>query len=202
PSQRAPCGNAAPAGTATEGESRMDLVYPSRASPRRRTMSDLRARLYGLSQNLWWSWSYELQSVFRAIDAELWREVNHNPIAFLKRIDAETLARASADARIVAQTIRAEKHLQDYLASDSHWTNWNAPGLVSFPVAYFSFEFCVHESLPIYSGGLGVLAGDHLKSCSDLGVPADGVTLLYRQGSLPPPPDPPPNPRADFPQTA
>ena len=145
-------------------------------------MSDLRARLYGLSQNLWWSWNYELRDVFRAIDAELWRDVNHNPIAFLKGVDPRTLENKGADAGILAQTIRAEKHLRDYLASDRHWTNWNAPGLLSCPVAYFSFEFCIHESLPIYSGGLGVLAGDHLKSCSDLGVPTYGVTLLYRQG--------------------
>ena len=83
---------------------------------------------------------------------------------------------------MLAQTIRAEKHLRDYLASEQHWASANAPGLMSAPVAYFSFEFCIHESLPIYSGGLGVLAGDHLKSCSDLGVPAYGVTLLYREG--------------------
>src|SRR5262249_2346866 len=113
---------AVPAGAFQRHRARRDLILagivhrtrlPSlRHPPRTRTMSDLRARLYGLSQNLWWSWSYELQSVFRAIDADLWREVNHNPIAFLKRIDPQTLARASADARIVAQTIRAEKHLQ------------------------------------------------------------------------------------------
>src|SRR5262245_2961146 len=124
----------------------------------------------------------ELGELFRTIDAELWREANHNPIVFLKRVAPETLTRRAHDAGILAQTIRAEKHLENYLSSDSHWNSWNAPALVSRPVAYFSFEFCIHESLPIYSGGLGVLAGDHLKSCSDLGVPAYGVTLLYRQG--------------------
>ncbi len=145
-------------------------------------MPDLRARLYRLSQNLRWSWNDELRGIFRAIDADLWREVNHNPIEFLKRVEPRTLEHKGGDASVLAQTIRAEKHLQDYLSSDKHWTSWNAPGLMSGPVAYFSFEFCIHESLPIYSGGLGVLAGDHLKACSDLGVPTYGVTLLYRQG--------------------
>ncbi|MFI5306720.1 MAG: alpha-glucan family phosphorylase [Polyangiales bacterium] len=145
-------------------------------------MPDLRARLYRLSQNLRWSWNDELREIFRAIDVDLWREVNHNPIEFLKRVEPRTLEHKAGDASVLAQTIRAEKHLQDYLKSDKHWTSWNAPGLMSAPVAYFSFEFCIHESLPIYSGGLGVLAGDHLKACSDLGVPTYGVTLLYRQG--------------------
>ncbi len=145
-------------------------------------MSELRDRLLRLSQNLWWSWNEDLDGIFRAIDRELWREVNHNPIEFLKRVPSTALATKDKDASILAQTIRAEKHLEDYVKSESHWTSWNAPALTSCPVAYFSFEFCIHESLPIYSGGLGVLAGDHLKACSDLGVPAYGVTLLYRQG--------------------
>jgi glycogen phosphorylase len=145
-------------------------------------VADLRSRLYALSQNLWWSWNMELGELFRSIDAELWREANHNPIVFLKRVAPEMLARKAQDAGVLAQTIRAEKHLETYLRSDAHWNSWNAPALVSRPVAYFSFEFCIHESLPIYSGGLGVLAGDHIKSASDLGVPLYGVTLLYRQG--------------------
>jgi glycogen phosphorylase len=145
-------------------------------------VSDLRARLYRLSQNLRWSWNDELTVIFRAIDADLWRTVNHNPIEFLKRVDANLLERKALDARVLAQTIRAEKHLLDYLESENTWASWHSPGLASGPVAYFSFEFCIHESLPIYSGGLGALAGDHLKACSDLGVPTYGVTLLYRQG--------------------
>jgi starch phosphorylase len=138
--------------------------------------------LLRLSQNLWWSWNDDLDGIFRDIDRELWRDVNHNPVEFLQQISPEDFATKDSDAIILAQTIRAEKHLDDYLKSDRHWTSWNAPALTSCPVAYFSFEFCIHESLPIYSGGLGVLAGDHLKACSDLGVPAFGVTLLYRQG--------------------
>ena len=145
-------------------------------------MTDLRSRLYRLSQNLRWSWNDELREIFVRIDTDLWRDVNHNPVAFLKFAAPAALERKASDASILAQVIRAEKHLEDYLQSESHWASSNAPGLRAAPVAYFSFEFCIHESLPIYSGGLGVLAGDHLKSCSDLGVPVYGVTLLYRHG--------------------
>jgi glycogen phosphorylase len=144
-------------------------------------MSELRERLLRLSQNLWWAWNADLDGIFHAIDRGLWREVNHNPIMFLQQIPAEVLE-GKFDASLLAQTLRAEKRLEDYVRSERHWTSWNAPALTASPVGYFSFEFCIHESLPIYSGGLGVLAGDHLKSCSDLGVPAFGVTLLYRQG--------------------
>ena len=145
-------------------------------------MSELRERLLRLSQNLWWAWNADLDGIFNAIDRALWRDVNHNPIAFLRQIPADALESKGRDARLMAQTLRAEKRLEDYVRSERHWTSWNAPALTAFPIGYFSFEFCIHESLPIYSGGLGVLAGDHLKSCSDLGVPAVGVTLLYRQG--------------------
>jgi starch phosphorylase len=145
-------------------------------------VSDLSDRLYRLSQNLRWSWNDELRGIFRAIDYDLWRQVNHNPIAFLHRLDPKKLEGIAADSGILARAIRAEKNLRDYLSTEQHWASANAPGLMSAPVAYFSFEFCIHESLPIYSGGLGVLAGDHLKSCSDLGVPAYGVTLLFREG--------------------
>jgi starch phosphorylase len=145
-------------------------------------MSELRERLLRLSQNLWWSWNDDLNGIFVAIDRALWRDVNHNPIAFLKQVSPDALESKSRDASLLAQALRAEKRLSDYVASERHWTSWNAPALTANPVGYFSFEFCIHESLPIYSGGLGVLAGDHLKSCSDLGVPAIGVTLLYRQG--------------------
>lgn len=145
-------------------------------------MFELRERLLRLSQNLWWAWNADLDGIFKAIDHSLWREVNHNPIAFLQKVPADVLESKGRDASLLAQTLRAEKRLQDYVRSERHWTSWNAAALTARPIGYFSFEFCIHESLPIYSGGLGVLAGDHLKSCSDLGVPAVGVTLLYRQG--------------------
>lgn len=123
-----------------------------------------------------------MDRIFRSIDVELWRRVNHNPIAFLQDVDPEVLAIKEGDAYLLAEVIRIERWLQDYLTTSNHWASYNAPGLSAFPVAYFSPEFALHESLPIYSGGLGALAGDHLKSCSDLGIHVWGVTLLYRQG--------------------
>jgi len=135
-----------------------------------------------LARNFWWSWHSEPDQIFRSIDEHLWRSVNHNPIAFLREIDDEVLAEKSKDARILAHTTHAERCLQEYMADENHWTSWNGPGLRATPAAYFSLEICIHESLPVYSGGLGVLAGDHLKSCSDLGVPTYGVSILYRQG--------------------
>lgn len=145
-------------------------------------MDNLKSRLTHLAKNVWWSWHRDLDDVFRAIDVNLWRSVNHNPIAFLRDVTSDVLAKKENDAQLMVQVIRAERALADYLESDRHWASWNAPGLSVFPVAYFSPEFALHESLPVYSGGLGVLAGDHLKSCSDLGIPAYGVSLLYRQG--------------------
>lgn len=145
-------------------------------------VQDLRTRLEALSRNLCWSWNQELDRIFRLIDLDLWRRVNHNPIAFLQDIDGEVLSSKEHDPYLLAQVLRVETALDKYLHADLHWAEYHAPGLVASPVAYFSPEFAIHEALPTYSGGLGVLAGDHLKSCSDLGIPAWGVTLLYRQG--------------------
>ncbi|MBN1654048.1 MAG: alpha-glucan family phosphorylase [Deltaproteobacteria bacterium] len=145
-------------------------------------MPDLRSRLIRLAQNLRWSWNEDLHPIFRLIDVDLWRKVNHNPIAFLNDIDPATLEARDTSDSITIRAIHAEKNLRLYLEGAKHWATYNSMGLSAFPVAYFCSEFCIHESLPIYSGGLGVLAGDHLKSCSDLGIPVHGVSLLYRQG--------------------
>ena len=145
-------------------------------------MADLRTRLSGLAKNLWWSWHPEIGALFRSIDSKLWSGVNHNPIAFLRQLDETVLAARETDPRILAQTSHAERRLREYLEREDHWASIRAAGLATAPVAYFSAEFCIHESLPIYSGGLGVLAGDHLKSCSDLGVPVYGISLMYRNG--------------------
>ncbi len=145
-------------------------------------MLDLRTRLTELTRNLWWSWTPDTRSLLRAIDLDLWLRVDRNPVAFMHEVSDDRLAAAERDPRTMAQVTRLEKSLRDYLESDNHWGHFNAPGLRAWPVTYFSPEFCLDESLPIYSGGLGVLAGDHLKSCSDLGIPTFGVSLLYRQG--------------------
>ncbi|MBM4368807.1 MAG: alpha-glucan family phosphorylase [Deltaproteobacteria bacterium] len=140
-------------------------------------MVDLRARLEALAHNLWWCWNPEAGALFRALDPERWSELHHNPVHLLAELSDDTL-----HARVALPRLHAvEAQLHDYLGSNSTWARRNVPALES-PVAYFSMEFALHESLPIYSGGLGVLAGDHLKSASDLGIPFVAVGLLYREG--------------------
>ncbi len=145
-------------------------------------MNDFRERLLQLSGNLWWTWNADARFLLTAIDRDLWRSVERNPIGFLRRLSDERLADAGRDPRILAQLSRLEKAQREYLQSRDAWALEHAPAMTASPVAYFSPEFGIHESLPIYSGGLGVLAGDHLKSCSDLGVPVYGVSLLYSHG--------------------
>ncbi|OLD66714.1 MAG: alpha-glucan phosphorylase [Acidobacteria bacterium] len=144
--------------------------------------SEVRRRLAELAGNLRWTWSGEFDSLFREIDLDLWRRVNHNPAAFLADVDDTRIGARAADPEYRRRLEAACGSLQNYLKSGRHWASRHAPSLDLRPVAYFSAEFGLHESLPIYSGGLGILAGDHLKSCSDLGVPIWGVSILYRQG--------------------
>src|SRR3954469_4784920 len=139
-------------------------------------------KLRELARNLWWTWQPDVVSLFRELDPGLWRKTDHNPIDFLKRIPAEQLERRGAEMGLNSRIDYAFRRLSDYLKSDDTWGAVHASSLRSRPVAYFSAEFGLHESLPIYSGGLGVLAGDHLKSASDLGIPLIGIGLLYDQG--------------------
>ncbi|OFW28641.1 MAG: alpha-glucan phosphorylase [Acidobacteria bacterium RIFCSPLOWO2_02_FULL_65_29] len=142
----------------------------------------VRDRLKALGLNLWWTWHPEVIELFRELDPEIWRGTNHNPIALLARLSDELLAerieRESLESRINFHSRR----LHEYLVDDQTWCAAHAGVLRAAPVAYFSAEFGLHESLPLYSGGLGVLAGDHLKSASDLGIPAVGVGLFYARG--------------------
>jgi starch phosphorylase len=143
---------------------------------------DIRTRLEELTQNLYWSWHPRVIEIFRDIDPHLWREVNHNPVELLARLDDDTLSRKAGELALSARVSQAFHEMQEYLESNDTWGAWHAGPLHSRPVAYFSAEFGLHESLPIYSGGLGVLAGDHLKSASDMGVPLVGIGLFYAQG--------------------
>jgi len=140
----------------------------------------LRERLEALGSNLWWSWDHRLETVLRRIDAGLWERIRHNPTAFVRDVTSERLEGAAA--AVIADVMAIEDALSAYMADTRTWAARHCHSVVSAAIAYFSPEFCIHESLPIYSGGLGVLAGDHLKSCSDLGVGAVGVSLLYRHG--------------------
>ncbi|HYG61656.1 MAG TPA: alpha-glucan family phosphorylase, partial [Thermoanaerobaculia bacterium] len=139
-------------------------------------------KLRELAQNLWWSWQPDIRTLFKTLDPVLWRLVYHNPVAMLQRLSDEEIARRVADLEIQTRIDQAHRRLVEYLRADEGWGLTHAGPLQARPVAYFSAEFGLHQSLPIYSGGLGVLAGDHLKSMSDLGVRVVGVGLLYHQG--------------------
>ncbi len=141
-----------------------------------------RHRLMTLAQNLWWSWDNEATSVFREIDPVLWRECDNNPIALLQRMSAERLEERVSQLALQSRINYAYRRLQEYLQAEHTWGTRHAGVLWARPVAYFSAEFGLHESIPIYSGGLGILAGDHIKSASDLGIPLVGVGLYYDQG--------------------
>jgi starch phosphorylase len=131
---------------------------------------------------MWWTWHPEVAGFFRDLDPIRWRELDHNPIALLAELSAERLEQRTNELVLSSQINYAYRRLRKYLSSDLTWGTTHAGVLNVRPVAYFSAEFGLHESLPIYSGGLGVLAGDHIKSASDLGVPLVGIGLFYSHG--------------------
>ncbi|HEX5501046.1 MAG TPA: alpha-glucan family phosphorylase [Thermomicrobiales bacterium] len=148
------------------------------------TLPPALARLADLADNLRWTWHPETADLFRRIDAAGWDAVGHNPVRLLAAAAPERLAAVAADPAYLADLDRAASDLDAYLAAADTWFARTYPGRRpdAPPVAYFSLEFGLTACLPIFSGGLGVLAGDHLKSASDLGVPLVGVGLLYREG--------------------
>ncbi len=139
-------------------------------------------RLAALAQNLWWSWDHDATSLFRELDPVLWRECDSNPIVLLQQIPIEKLEERASQLALHSRINYAYRRMQEYLSSAKTWGARHAGVLWARPVAYFSAEFGLHESIPIYSGGLGILAGDHIKSASDLNIPLVGVGLYYDQG--------------------
>ncbi len=135
-----------------------------------------------LAKNLWWSWHPEVTSIFRDVDPIRWRQLDHNPIALLREFTPERLAVRASEMVLHSRVNYAYRRLHEYMENQGTWGNTNAGVLGAMPVAYFSAEFGMHESLPIYSGGLGVLSGDHIKSASGLGVPLVGIGLYYSHG--------------------
>ena len=138
-------------------------------------------RLHELAIDLWWSW-HPAREVFRRLDYALWRATAHNPVRMLWTIPPAALARAAADPEFQALYDRAIDGLDGARAARNTWWARTLPHLAGRTVAYFSAEFALHQSLPIYAGGLGVLAGDHCKEAADLGVPLVGVGFMYPQG--------------------
>ena len=139
------------------------------------------AALTELAYNVRWSWRGDVREIFRRLDGRLWESTAHNPVALLGQLDQERLNAVSRDAGFLNQVRRAQNDLREYLAKSSWWGQQQGqPDGAS--IAYFCAEFGLTECLPIYSGGLGVLAGDHLKSASELALPLVAVGLLYQQG--------------------
>jgi starch phosphorylase len=145
------------------------------------TLPEELAILSDLAYNLHWSWNFETIDLFRRLDNDLWESSNHNPVKMLGNIRQEKLAQAVTDDGFMAQMERVYVNLHDHL-NRKGWYEGKFGKFDSPQIAYFSMEFGLTECLPIYSGGLGILAGDHLKSASELGLPLVGVGLLYQQG--------------------
>ncbi len=140
------------------------------------------SRLRELAYNFYFSWNPDTQLLFHQIDPGLWRQVNYNPVQFLNEVQQSQLDRAAANPQYLALLKKVLVQFDQYMNEKNTWFRQNYPEHADRPIAYFSAEFGFHESLPIYAGGLGVLAGDHLKTASDLGLPLVGVSLFYHQG--------------------
>lgn len=137
-------------------------------------------RLAELATNLWWTWHPEAARVFGRLDYDLWERLGHNPIRLLNEIDKEKLNQLANDKEYLSLYDSLFETFDSYFKKET-WSHKTHPQLKN-PIAYFSMEFGLHETLPIYSGGLGVLAGDHLKEASDLGLPLIGIGFMYAQG--------------------
>ena len=140
-------------------------------------------RLRDLAYNIWWAWHMDAIDLFRRLDRDLWESTGHNPVLMLGTIEQEKLQRAAGDEAFLAHMDRVLGDLDRYMQSQATWYHGHHTSTAGgLSVAYFSAEFGLTDCIPNYSGGLGVLAGDHLKAASDLGLPLVGVGLLYQQG--------------------
>src|SRR5207237_1953643 len=138
--------------------------------------------LAAVAANLSWSWNRNARALFRMLDAALWRRTQHNPIELLRRVDPARLAACAADPAFLRLYDAVAAAVAQDGTSAGTWFATSYPESVQRPIAYFCAEFGLHASVPIYSGGLGVLAGDQCKAASDLGVPLVGVGLFYTKG--------------------
>jgi starch phosphorylase len=144
------------------------------------TLPDSLRPLKELAYNLWWCWNADATELFYRIDANVWEAVHHNPVALLSRVSHDRLLELAARPEYTSQLERVYQEFRDYIEGPTWYQEHHGPH--SEWIAYFCAEFGIHESFSCYSGGLGVLAGDHLKSASDLGLPLVGVGLLYQEG--------------------
>ena len=139
-------------------------------------------KLGEISENLWWSWNTEFLKIFKEIDIDLWEQCNKNPVKFLRLVDQEKLERASTDPEILRNYRVNVDNFESYMKSRTTWFSKQYPENKDNVIAYFSAEYGLDETLPIYAGGLGILSADHLKSASDLGIPIVAIGLLYKNG--------------------
>jgi len=145
-------------------------------------LADLIVGLNRLARNLWWTWSQEAQEIFQELSPRGWQNLYHNAVAILHEVSDYELRVRLGDPDFAERVKMVLQAFQAYIAEKETWGQINAHALLENPVAYFSAEFGFHETLPIAAGGLGILAGDHAKSASDLGLGFVGVSLFYREG--------------------
>ena len=139
-------------------------------------------RLPEIANNLWWSWNTEFLRLFQEIDPNLWEKVERNPVKFLKLVAQDKIERISEDPSFLRKYDQVVENFDDYIKSKNTWFANNYSKNKDDLIAYFSAEYGIDEIIPIYSGGLGILSGDHLKSASDLGLPFVAIGLLYKNG--------------------
>ena len=145
-------------------------------------LNDLTAGLSKLARNLWWTWNQEAQELFQELSPRGWQNLYHNAVAILHEVSEYELHVRLQEPDFADRVRRVLAAFKQYIEEKDTWASKNTPQLKDHPVAYFSAEFGFHETLPIAAGGLGILAGDHAKSASDLGLPFVWISLFYREG--------------------
>ncbi len=138
--------------------------------------------LHEVAHNLWWTWNQKAQFIFKELATQTWEDSNHNAVAVLNAVTQSELQARMRESVFGKRVQEMLQGFHDYMHREKTWGSVNMTEFKDHPIAYFSPEFALHECLPIYSGGLGILAGDHIKSASDLGIPMVGIGLFYRQG--------------------
>src|SRR5687768_6428435 len=144
-------------------------------------LTEMIVGLNRLARNLWWTWNQESQEVFQELSPRGWQNLYHNAVAVLHEVSDYELRVRLQDPDFAERVRHVLAAFEAYLREKNTWARANAPALLEHPVAYFTAEFGFHETLPIAAGGLGMLAGDHAKSASDLGLGFVGISLFYRE---------------------
>jgi starch phosphorylase len=145
-------------------------------------LTDLSVGLNKVARNLWWTWNQAAQEIFSELSPRCWQNLYHNAVAILHEVSDYELRVRLQDHDFAARVRKVLRSFEAYMADPQTWGHQHAAALRAKPVAYFSAEFGFHETLPIAAGGLGMLAGDHTKSASDLGLGFVGISLFYREG--------------------